>query len=288
MSTIQKSPVKQINHSWLLSVIFLAMALAITAGCTAPAETINTSENTTSVPVTITSSYRATINQPDALSGYVKMDTDIYNIGEVVEFTVTNDGHSTLSCAGDPPSFSVTSQTPGGSWATKMGSGEPNRTTLTTLGPGESTPRNAFVTTGWEPGRYRIVHDCGVEHEFLLRALPVTPAPEVCPENNATITDPAISIDPIGDQYVNRLVAIHGTTTLPASEELKYSIFPASSPEETQGTSDYFTTIVQEGSCGENTWSAEGVIMETGDYVIWISDSGRNTTAIRRFTVLPE
>lgn len=277
------------NRSLLVAVFFLAMALAMTAGCSAPAGTINTSENTSSVPVTLKSSYRATINQPDALSGSVKMDTDIYNIGEVVEFTVTNEGSGTLHCAGDPPAFSVKTQTPGGGWATKMGTGEPDRTVQSSLASGASTQRYAFVTTGWEPGRYRIVHDCGIEHEFLLRALPaVTPAPAVCPAISETMTVPSVTIDPIDDLYVNQIVSISGTTTLPAGEELKYSIFPATSSQQTPKTSDYFTTIVQEGSCGVNTWSAEGVIMETGEYVIWISDTSRNTTAIKRFTVLPE
>lgn len=277
------------NHSWQLAVVFLTLCLALSAGCTAPAEPINVSDNTTSVPAPIAASYRATINQPDTLSGYVKMDTDIYNIGEVVEFTVTNDGSGTLSCAGDPPAFSVKTQSPGGSWITKMGPDEPNRTAESSLAPGASTRRYAFVTDGWEPGRYRIVHDCGVEHEFLVRALPsVTPAPEVCPGINATNTSPSITINPIGDLYVNQIVAISGTTTLPAGEELKYSIFMASSREDKTKTSDYFSTIVEEGSCGVNTWSAEGVIMETGEYVIWISNNGRNTTAIKRFTVLAE
>jgi hypothetical protein len=290
----QKNPVTvvQMNKSWLVAVVFLAVGLVLSAGCTAPAGTINASENASSAPVTIAASYRATINQPDTQSGYVKMDTDIYNIGEVVEFIVINDGRGTLSCAGDPPAFSVKTQMPGGSWTTKMGPDEPNRTVQSSLAPGASTQRYAFVTTGWEPGRYRIVQDCGVEHEFLLRTLPaVTPAPEVCPAINATnasTSSPSVTIDPIGDMYVNQLVSISGTTTLPAGDELKYSIFPASSPDGAQETSDYFTTLVQEGSCGVNTWSAEGVIMETGDYVIWISDNGRNTTAIKRFTVLPE
>ncbi len=297
MSSIQKIPVKQINRSWLIAVVFLAMGLVITAGCTSPAGTGNVAENSSSVPVTLTASYRATINQPDALADYMKMDTDIYNIGEVVEFTVTNIGSGALQCAGDPPAFSVKTQSPGGSWTTKMVPNEPNRTVQSSLAPGASTQRYAFVTTGWEPGRYRIVQDCDVEHEFLLRALPavtptvtpaVTPAPEVCPATNATNTSPSITIDPIGDLYVNQIVSISGTTTLLAGSELKYSIFPASSPDGVQGTSEYFTTLVDQGSCGINTWKAEGVIMEAGEYVIWISNNGRNTTAIQRFMVNPE
>ena len=110
-----------------MAVFFLAMGLAIVAGCSAPSGTIPVNETTSSVSAPIAASYRATINQPDALSGSVKMDTDIYNIGEVVEFTVTNDGRGTFQCTGDPPAFSVITQTPGGRWSTKMGPGEPDR-----------------------------------------------------------------------------------------------------------------------------------------------------------------
>jgi hypothetical protein len=284
---MQKKPGNAMTRSWPIAVVFLAMALAIGAGCTAPAGTDNASEHS-SVPVTLAASWRATINQPDASSGYVKIDSDVYNIGEVVEFTIMNEGSGTLQCAGDPPSFSVKTQTPGGEWATKMGPGESNRTVQSSLAPGVSTRRYAFVTTGWEPGRYRIVHDCGVNHEFLIRAIPaVTPAPVVCPAINAPNASPSITIDPITDPFVNELVTIRGTTTLPVGEELKYSIIPASLPG-ARVTSDYFPAVVEEGKCGENIWIIEGVIQETGDYVLWISDTSRNTTAIKRFTVLPE
>lgn len=287
------------NRSLLVAVFFLAVSLVITAGCTAPANTINASENVSSVPVTIAASYRATINQPDALSGYVKMDTDIYNVGEVVEFTVTNDGSGTLSCAGDPPTFSVTTQTPGGVWSTKMGAGKPDGAATSALAPGASTRPYTFVTTGWEPGRYRIVHDCGVEREFLVRALPsatlpltpsVTPAPDTCPETNLTSTAPWIAINEIGSPVAYKPFTIRGTTNLPAGAELVYTIFAVGEKDtgvslDNQGS---FRTTVIEGTCGTNTWEAHGEIQATGEFAIGIMGADKTPSAIRKFTVIPE
>jgi len=287
------------NRSWLFAIFFLAVGLVLSAGCTAPDETINATEQVTSIPVTIAASYRATINQPDALSGYVKMDTDIFNSGEVVEFTVTNDGSGTLSCAGNSPAFSVITQTPGGAWSTKMGTGQPDKSVRSSLAPGASTRTYTFVTTGWEPGRYRIVHDCGVEREFLVRALPsatlpvtpsVTPAPDTCPETNLTTTAPWIAIDEIGRPVAYQPFTIRGTTNLPAGEELVYTIFAVGGKDagvslDNQGS---FRTTVIEGTCGTNTWEAHGEIQATGEFAIGIMGVDKTPSAIRKFTVIPE
>ncbi|AGB02672.1 hypothetical protein Metfor_1642 [Methanoregula formicica SMSP] len=299
MSPIKKIPVNPINRSLLVAVFFLAMALAIAAGCTAPAGTDNASEDISSVPVTSAALYRATINQPDALSGFVKMDTDIYNSGEVVEFTVINDGSGTLICAGNPPAFSVITQTPGGTWSTKMGSGQPDRAAGSALAPGASTRRYTFVTTGWEPGRYRIVHDCGIEREFLVRALPpatlpvtssLTPVPDACPETNTTTTAPWIAIAEIGRPVAYQPFTIRGTTNLPAGEELVYTIFAVGEGDagvslDNQGS---FRTTVIEGTCGTNTWEAHGEIQATGEFAIGIMGTDKTPSAIRKFTVIPE
>ena len=278
-----------VNRSWRVGIFFMAMVFVACAGCTAPAGTINTSENETIAPGTIASSYVATLNQPNAQSAFIKMDTDIYNIGEVVEFTVTNGGSGTLSCTSDPPSFAVHFQTPGGMWATRMETEEPNGTARSSLASGESTRRYGFVTTGWEPGRYRIVHDCGVEREILVRAMPtLAPTPAPCPVQNASTEIPWITIDPISDTRISTAFGIRGSTNLPAGEELRFVILPASNGDPSQPAEkvDYFTTLVLEGTCGNNTWSADGEIQVTGEFVIWISDIGRNTTAIKRFSVL--
>lgn len=174
----------------------LTVSLIFATGCTTlfpgqnvtPAVTIPAGE----FPV---DSYKVTIHQPDAMSAYIHMDTDVYNIGEVVEFTVRNDGSRTLDCAGDPPKFSVQTQGINGAWGIRMGNGTPDNSQKSTLGPGASTATYRFVTEGWAPGRYRIVHDCGVVREFILRPVPTlaaTPVEITSPNEtvNATIAIP--------------------------------------------------------------------------------------------------
>jgi len=278
------------NRSWLVAVFFMAIIFAVSAGFTAPAGMINASENSTTAPATIAASCRATLNQPEAQSSYIVMDTDIYNRGEIVEFTVTNHGPASLSCAGNPPSFSVKFQGNNGIWATKMGLAEPNKTETTTLSPAGSTQVYRFVTDGWEPGRYRIVHDCGIVREFLIRPLATTvpePTPTSCPATNASAA-PVITIDPIGDQQAFTQLTITGTTTLPAGQELRYMIVPAQSdnPFGSVNPDDFFTSVVQEGTCGTSTWSAVGEIQATGEFIIAITDTNRTATAIRRFSVI--
>jgi len=282
--------VNRVNRYWLGWIVLIALFVVASAGCTAPTMPINASENTTVVPGTIAASYRATLNQPEARSGYIVMDTDIFNEGEVVEFSVTNHGTKALSCAGNPPGFSVTFQGINGLWATKMGPGQPNETEKTTLGSGSSTQVYRFVTSGWEPGRYRIVHDCGIVREILVRSLATpqpTPAPTLCPVTNASVA-PLITIDPIGDQPANTPLSITGTTSMPAGQELRYMIVPAQSdnPFGSVNPDDFFTTVVQEGSCGTGTWSARGEIQATGDFFIAITDTNRTATAIKRFSVI--
>ncbi len=278
------------NRYRLVLIVLIAIVFVASAGCTAPAKSINASDNATVVPGTMAASYRATLNQPEAQSGYIVMDTDIFNEGEVVEFSVTNHGTKALSCAGNPPAFSVKFQGVNGIWATRMGPGQPNETETTTLAPGSSTQVYRFVTSGWEPGRYRIVHDCGIVREILVRPLATpqpTPTPMLCPVTNASAA-PVITIDPIGDQPANTPLTITGTTSIPAGQELRYMIVPAQSdnPFGSTNPDDFFTTVVQEGTCGTNTWSAMGEIQATGDFLIAITDTNRTSTAIKRFSVI--
>ncbi len=153
-------------------LLILAFSLVIIAGCSSIASEKNPDSSTSQTPGQPAASWQVTIHQPYAQSDYIKMDTDIYNIGEVVEFTVTNDGSQSLDCAGAPPSFSVKFQAVNGVWATRMGTEKPNESAKYTLAPGASTQVYRFVTTGWDPDRYRIVSDCGVVREFILRPVP--------------------------------------------------------------------------------------------------------------------
>ena len=182
------------QHARTLLIIALMAALLFAAGCTSPFPGGNVTPAATPAGDQVAASYKVTLHQPDARSDYIHMDTDIYNIGEVVEFTVTNDGSGTLDCAGDPPSFSVKFQGTSGAWATRMGTDTPDTTKKSFLKPGESTAIYRFVTDSWDPGRYRIVHDCGVVREFILKpnpALAATPTDTIPPEiANTTLTAP--------------------------------------------------------------------------------------------------
>lgn len=235
----------------------------------------------------VAASYAMRIAQPEDSARLIQMDTDVYNIGEVVEFVITNVKTSDLSCLSNPPSFSVRYQTGSGKWLTRMGSDNPVPGNTTILKPGEATPPYRFVTTGWAPGRYRIVTDCGVSREILLRALPsVLPSGSACPP--AVNKSPFIKVSPATDRYVGEIFPISGTTSLAAGEELRYSIFAVrsetgniSSPRLVSGT-----VKISEGACGINTWYVEGQILVPGDYFIGISNNANTISAVRRFTVL--
>ncbi len=270
-----------------LLIIFL-ISLLLTAGCTSLFDDEAPDANTTPDVKQIVSSYQVTISQPDATADYIRMDSDVYNAGEVVEFDITNNGLLPLECSNTPPDFRVIFQTGSGRWATKMGPEVAVKGNTTYLQNGESTQVYRFVTTGWEAGRYRIVSDCGVERDILVRMVPTpAPTPTACPVVNGTDEAPWIKIDPIGDQYAARPFTITGTTNLQAGQELRYTIF--SVLESNQASSldprGSFTTDVEEGSCGTNTWSAMGEIQATGEFFIGISDADKKATALKRFSV---
>jgi len=263
----------------------------LAAGCTAPEG--NTAAPAPGQPVdvgTVHSSYQITLAQPDARSEYIRMDTDVFNAGEVVEFVVTNGGSRPLECTQTPPDFRVTFQTGSGRWGTKMGPEKPVSGNASRLEKDQSTKVYRFITTGWEPGRYRIISDCGVEREILIRA-PPTPVPTrtPCTTMNTTNTTPWIKVDRVGDQYMNRPFTITGTTSFAAGTVLRYTIFSVESRAENISVAPEgsFVTTVQEGTCGSNVWSAMGEIQAAGNFFIGIEDIDRKATAISRFVVHP-
>jgi hypothetical protein len=228
-----------------------------------------------------------TLAQPDDSARMVRMDTDVYTIGEVVEFVIANEKSGDLICLNDPPSFSVRYQKGTGRWVTRMGEENPVQGTRTSLKPGESTAPYRFVTEGWAPGRYRIISDCGVLREILLRAAPVvTAAGTSCPVETDAL--PFIQVNPVSDQYTGEPFTITGTTSLAAGDELRYSIFAIVSATEdlTSARLVSSTLTVSAGTCWTNTWSVEGVIQVSGDYFIGISSSDNAISAVKRFTVL--
>jgi hypothetical protein len=266
-----------------LALMIVIVCILITSGCTSLFDQINQTNTTPSLQQ-FPASYKVTIAQPDGSSKSIKMDTDVYNIGEVVEFFVINEGAGTLQCLNDPPTFSVKFQTGSGKWATRMGKDNPVETNKTYLEHGKSTQIERFITTGWEPNRYRIVSDCGVYREILLRPAP-TPVPTVCPQKvNEALW---VRINPIDGQYADKKFSIQGTTNRAAGEELKYLVFPSGMlPKDlNQGGEKPLSTKVSEGVCGENVWSVEVNEKIPQEYFIMISAGSLNGTAIRRFTV---
>jgi uncharacterized cupredoxin-like copper-binding protein len=270
-----------------LLLLILAYVL-VTAGCTmlsgADNRTVNASGN--SAPASI-AKYPRTLAQPEDSAKMIKMDTDVYNIGEVVDFVITNEKSGDLACSNDPPSFFVRYQKGSGQWVTRMGEDKPAHGTAITLKPGGSTAPYRFVTDGWAPGRYQIVTDCGVSREILLRELSsVIPAATSCV--SLKNTSPFIRVNPLSNQYAGEPFTISGTTSLAAGEELRYSIFAllTGTTNITSARLISSSTIISEGSCGINTWFVEGVIKVPGDYFIGISSSNNSVSAVKRFTVL--
>ncbi len=268
------------------ALIMVMVCLFQLAGCTSLYEQNNQTPNSPPEIQQFPSSYQVTIAQPDLTSGSIKMDTDVFNIGEVVEFYVVNEGSKPLTCLNDPPTYSVKFQSGSGRWATRMGTDVPVETNKTSLGHGQTSQMYRFVTSGWEPNRYRIVSDCGVSREFLLRAAP-TPVPTICPPaGNEPVR---VRINPIGTPYAGTPFVINGTTNQAAGEELKYLVFPGSTLPKAfdQGGEKPLSTQVSAGVCGENVWSVSVSETIPQDYYLMISAGSLNATAIQRFTVVP-
>ncbi len=269
----------------LLSIFLIGCIL--TAGCMVPYagdnQTVGAPVN--SIQPVVKSG--PSLAQPEESAKMIRMGSDVYNPGDVVEFVVINEKRSDLICSDTPPSFSVRYQKGTGQWVTRMGEENPAAGNSSRLKPGDSTTPYRFVTTGWSPGRYRIVSDCGVSREILLREPPpVTPDVTPCPA--ATNVSPYLRVNPISDQYAGKTFTISGTTSLGVGDEIRYSIF-AMVPAATSTSAAKLvssSTKVSGGICGINTWSVSGVIEVPGDYIIGISDRANTVTATRRFSVL--
>ena len=85
-------------------ILLLLFCILCTTGCTQLFATGNQTPNTsdTSTPPSV-AKYQQTLAQPEDSANLVKMDTDVYNLGEVVEFVITNEKTGDLSCTNDPP-----------------------------------------------------------------------------------------------------------------------------------------------------------------------------------------
>lgn len=283
MVLVEPGPVPMTMNN--IPVLLLLACLLVSTGCTQVSSPGNRTLDASGTPAPV-ANYQRTIAQPEDSARMIRMDTDVYNIGEVVEFVMVNEKPGALSCTRSPPEFLVRYQISTGTWVTRMGGEDPAPGNGTSLMPGESTRSYRFVTTGWAPGRYRIVSDCGVSREFLLRALPsATPSGTSC--QPATGTTPFIQVNPISGQYPGKTFTISGTTSLAAGDELQYSIFAILPVTGNITPAKLVSGVlrVARGSCGTNTWSVDGQITVPGEYFIGISDRANTLSAIKRFTV---
>jgi hypothetical protein len=265
-------------------ILVILSACIIGTGCISLSDDKNPKTNASTDTPQSVAQYKVTLIQPEGWSAFFKMDADIYNQGEAVEFYIRNDGSRTLDCSSDPSSFSVRYQQANGTWAEQYRPVPGNTSQHSYLMPGESTGIYRFATTGWEPTRYRIVSDCQISHDILIRSQP-TVVPTVCPAtDNAT---PWIRIDPIVNQEFDETLTLSGTTNLAAGKELPYSLFSIPPGGETADMNEEFSssTGVQEGTCGINTWSVNIRISTAKNYFLKVSDDTKKVTAIKRFTI---
>jgi hypothetical protein len=150
------------------------LALLLAAGCAG--QHVAVENRTTPVTQTTRESktlYTVTIAQPDSTHPeYIKMDADVYNVGEIVEFYMINEGSGTLTCANWQPSYSVLWLLDNGTRQRVADSGVV-QPAISYIKPGSVTPHYRIETTGWGPGRYLIRFDCdAISREFILREIP--------------------------------------------------------------------------------------------------------------------
>ncbi|MFA4859398.1 hypothetical protein [Methanoregula sp.] len=150
-------------------LMIVCVCILMVVGCT----TKPALENPAGTPTPSSKAlYKVTIAQPNGSHAeFMKMDSDVYNVGEVVEFYVVNEGPETLTCANTPPSFRIYYKKDDNTWEYQTEAGETMSPRISYLKPGDSTRLRRLITTDWTPGRYRIVFDGGISRVFELREI---------------------------------------------------------------------------------------------------------------------
>ena len=117
--------------------------------------------------------YKVTIaQQNNTHADFIKMDSDVYNQGEVIEYYAVNEGTETLTCGCTPPTPRVFRQLDDKSWGIPPGFvDEFCAFQISYFKPGETTRVRRLITTDWLPGRYRIGFSCGISREFEIRRI---------------------------------------------------------------------------------------------------------------------
>ncbi len=164
-----------ISFSMLILIVFMLTA----AGCTTTPISENRTAGATTPNITplavseSNTSHQSTPAQPNnpVHHDFIKMDSEVYTQGEIIQFYLVNEGVETLICNNTPPSVSIFRQTGNNSWEIQLEFEETKVPAITYVKSGESTRIHRITTANLLPGRYKIVFDCGVSREFEIRSL---------------------------------------------------------------------------------------------------------------------
>jgi hypothetical protein len=193
-----------------VALVLVMVAVLLASGCMTQTATDNhmgtISSSTIIVPTQKSSPlYKVTITQPNSSHAeIIKMDSDVYNIGEVVEFSVTNRSHVSDNCSDSPCSYRIAFQLENGSWQVLPEPMEPMDTTVEGPRYSSSCSSMRFATTNWTGGMYRIQYHCGVSRKFnLVVPLRPTPTRDFSAGSKITVeTEPEYTVNNIRDILV--------------------------------------------------------------------------------------
>jgi hypothetical protein len=153
-----------------LALLLLVAAVLLAAGCAGQQNPA--SPDTRPVEQQVT--WQPDIDPQEIIPPFdsIRMDANVYNVGEVVDFSVFNENPGTGRCTDHPCSYRIARLVKNESWQVL-------RTPLVTMLPfsgstyyeGSCQPMH-FATNNWLPGRYRIQYRCGIFQEFVVREMP--------------------------------------------------------------------------------------------------------------------
>lgn len=161
----------------ILVIQLVLLTVLLMTGCVGQSNPVNQTTPATQTIQESVALYKVTITQlKSTRPDYIKMDADVYNQGEVIEFYLKNEGSETLTCLGDFSSYRIYNET-NEFWAYPTITGYQNFIivvpTLSEIAPGSSTKAFRINTVDWVPGRYRIQFSClGISRKFLIREIP--------------------------------------------------------------------------------------------------------------------
>jgi len=193
-----------------VALVLVMVAVLLAAGCTTEPTHDNRNGTISSPAVTAPTQkssalYKVTIAQSNGTHAeFIKIDSDVYNIGEVIEFSLQKRSDGTETCPDSPCSYRVAFQLKNGSWQELPEPIEPMDTTVEGPRYFSSCTSMQFATTNWTGGMYRIQYHCGVSRKFNL-VVPIRPTPtrDFSAGSKITVeTEPEYTVNNIRDVLV--------------------------------------------------------------------------------------